>query len=347
MRELEQERDGCTSPAAWRDARGTVLLGEDDRRPRSNSAPVATPDAVLPPHELSGPADGPLVVVLGGISASRHVTATADDPTPGWWEPLVGAGRPIDTTRVRVLSIDYLDGGRTGDGRPARAVTTHDQAAALAAVLDLHGVPRARAVVGASYGGMVALAFAERFPERVERLVVISAAHETHPMSTALRAVQRRIVELGLDTGRATDALALARALAMTTYRTADEFADRFDTAPVEQHAGDATFPVELYLRHVGEKFAAAWRPERFLALSLSADLHRVDPAAVRTPTVLIAAQGDTIVPNDQMKRLSARLAAPNLLVTMPTRHGHDAFLTEPEKIGRVLDTALTTSIPS
>jgi homoserine O-acetyltransferase len=295
-----------------------------------------------PRHELIGPSGAPVVVALGGISATRHPCATADDTKPGWWEPVVGDGKAIDTTRFRVFGIDWLDGGRADDGRPARVVTTHDQADALAAALDAEGIERVHAIVGASYGGMVALAFAERYPARVDRIVVVSAAHETHPMSTALRAVQRRVVELGLETGRAHDALALARALAMTTYRGSREFAERFDVAPATQEGGTATFPVEEYLLHHGEKFAAVWRPERFLALSLSADLHRVDPAAIRVPATLVAAEGDGIVPGEQMAELSARLGAPNDLVTLRTRYGHDAFLTEPDAVGRILDTALT-----
>jgi homoserine O-acetyltransferase len=305
---------------------------------------VERPDVTaLPNYELVGPAGAPVVVTLGGISASRHASATAASPEPGWWEPVVGPGRAIDTTQWRVLGLDWLDGGRADDGRPARIVTTHDQADALAAVLDALGIARAHAVVGASYGGMVALAFAERYPERVDRLVVVSAAHETHPMSTALRAVQRRVVELGLETGRARDALALARALAMTTYRGVKEFAERFDSRPDAVDERDATFPVERYIRHHGEKFAAAWRPERFLALSLSADLHRVDPAAVRVPTTLVAAEGDAIVPGEQMEELARRLGAPTTLVHLATRHGHDAFLTDVDTIGRVLTTALCT----
>jgi len=303
---------------------------------------VERPDVTaLPNYELVGAAGAPVVVTLGGISASRHASATATSPEPGWWEPVVGPGRAIDTTQWRVLGLDWLDGGRADDGRPAHIVTTHDQADALAAVLDALGIARAHAVVGASYGGMVALAFAERYPERVDRLVVVSAAHETHPMSTALRAVQRRVVELGLETGRARDALALARALAMTTYRGVKEFAERFDPRPDAVDERDATFPVERYIRHHGEKFAAAWRPERFLALSLSADLHRVDPAAIRVPTTIVAAEGDAIVPAAQTTALAAQLAVPNDVITLATRYGHDAFLTEPAAIGRVLATAL------
>lgn len=300
--------------------------------------------ADIPNFEIVGPPSAPVIVVLGGISASRHVAAHSENPEPGWWESIVGPGRAIDTDRVRVLSIDYVDGGRGSDGRPKRIVSTHDQADAIALVLDIVGVRHARAFVGASYGGMVALAFGERYPDRVQQLVVISAPHEAHPMSTALRALQRRIVQLGVDTGESTEALALARGLAMTTYRSAREFAERFDVEPIERTANDAIFPVEGYLRHHGEKFAATWTPERFLALSLSADLHRVDPAAIRTPALLIAAEGDAIVPGEQMAALAAQFGAPNRFVELPSKTGHDAFLTEPEALGRLLRESLATT---
>jgi homoserine O-acetyltransferase len=298
----------------------------------------------LPHYELIGPPHAPVVVVLGGISASRHVTSNELDATPGWWEAIVGPGRAIDTTRVRVLGIDYLDGGRGSDGRPRRAVTTHDQADAIAAVLDSLGIERLHAFVGASYGGMVALAFAEQRSHRVERLIVVSAPSEPHPMSTALRALQRRIVGLGIDTGEPKEALALARALAMTTYRSAREFAERFDVEPVERTTNDALFPVEGYLLHHGERFAATWTPERFLALSLSIDLHRVDPAAITVPTLLVAAEGDTIVPREQMAALAGRIAGPARLADLPTLNGHDAFLTEPEALSRLITDAFITT---
>lgn len=291
--------------------------------------------------ELIGPNDAPVVIALGGISATRHVAAHDHDPSPGWWEGIVGPGCAVDTTSLRVLGVDYLDGGRGDDGRPRRVVTTHDQADAIAAVLDLVGVDRAHAVIGASYGGMIALAFAERYPSRADRLVVISAPAEPHPMSTALRALQRRIVTLGIDTGETTEALALARGLAMTTYRSAREFAERFSVEPLERTMNDAIFPVEGYLRHHGERFAAAWTPERFLALSLSIDLHRVDPAAITVPALLVAAEGDAIVPGEQMRALAERFGAPARLAELPTTRGHDAFLTEPEALGRLIADSL------
>src|SRR6185437_15130324 len=284
----------------------------------------------VPPYELTGPPAAPLVITLGGISASRHVTSTGGDTSPGWWQNSVGPGCAIDTNEYRVLSFDYLDGGSTENGYPATLVSTHDQADALASVLGRLAVERVHAIVGASYGGMVALAFAERYPDRVGRLIVVSAPHQTHPMSTALRAIQRRIVTLGLESDRPHDALVLARALAMTTYRSADEFAHRFDSRPGFTTDADARFPVESYLLHNGEKFARSWSPSRFLALSLSADLHHVTPERIRTPTVLVSMDRDTIVPCDQMAQLAARLRGPARLIQLQAVTGHDAFLAEP-----------------
>lgn len=298
----------------------------------------------LPPlsYELIGRPRAPVVVVLGGISANRHVASSAADPTKGWWEPQVGPSRPIDTNGCRVLGVDYADGGRRPDGRPARIVTTHDQAAAIAVLLDQLGVERVRAIVGASYGGMVALAFAERCAERVEELVVISAAHESHPISTGLRSLQRRIVELGLEQGCVSEALGIARGIAMTTYRTAREFGERFDNGPMLLGETDVSFEVERYLANRGAAFAATFPPERFLALSLSMDLHRVDPAGVCAPATLVAAEGDTLVPGEQMRALAKRLAVPSQLVHLPTIFGHDAFLKEPAKVGRILSSVLS-----
>src|SRR5215208_2105909 len=174
--------------------------------------------APLPRFTLVGRTDAPIVVALGGISATRHVVfgpstplgAGSAPPAPGWWSNIAGEGKAIDVTRFRVLGLDFMDGGRDATGRPRRTVTTHDQALFLAGVLKSIGHDRVHAVVGSSYGGMVALAFAERFPAMLERLVAISAPHESHPMSTALRTLQRRVVELGLETGRAADGLSIA-----------------------------------------------------------------------------------------------------------------------------------------
>jgi homoserine O-acetyltransferase len=298
---------------------------------------MTTCEAILPSYEITGRADGPVILALGGISATRHVVQQSRDDAPGWWAGVFGRGYAIDPERYRVLSADFRDGGVDAGGRPASTITTHDQAEAIVAILDDLGIERLDAAVGASYGGMVVLALAERFPDRVREAVVISAAHETHPYSTGLRAIQRRIVELGLATGRNEEGMILGRAIAMTTYRTAQEFGERFSPAPDVN--GD--FEVERYLIRAGEKFAARMAPHRFLSLSLSADLHRVIPERITASTTVIAAEGDSLVPVELLEAMAARL--PNLRAyhVLRTRCGHDAFLTEPEQLGAILTSTL------
>ena len=232
------------------------------------------------------------IVVLGGISATSNVAA--------WWPELVGAGRALDPTRERIVGFDFLEHSPSGG-----PVSTSDQAVALAAHLDTLGIARVEAIVGSSYGGMVALAFAAAFPARIGHAFVISAAHVSHPMTTALRSIQRRIVQLGLETGTGREALAIARGLAMTTYRTAEEFGERFSPIPT---GTPPRWDVEEYLESRGTEWTTRTTPERFLALSLSLDLHTIDPASIRIPTTLVAVKEDRLVPYEQVRALYRKL---------------------------------------
>lgn len=277
--------------------------------------------------EIVGPRGAPVIAVLGGISASKHVTSSASDPSPGWWEDVVGPGRAIDTRRFRVLGIDYVT---VGEG--TAPVTTTDQAEALAAALDQAGVRTLHALVGASYGGMVALAFGVRFRARARRLIVISAAHESDPIATALRHLQRRVVALGREVGRERDGLAIARGIAMTSYVTAQHFderlaeSDRDDSRLIEHRIGS-------YLKTHGERFAEKWTSERYNALSLSLDLHKIRPEEITVPTTVIAVSADRLVPVAQSRELAHRLGGPSQLIEIDSSLGHDAFLGDSSRI--------------
>lgn len=282
---------------------------------------------------IEGAAGAPLVAALGGISAHRRVFAST--PRGGWWDDLVGPGRALDATRLRVLGIDYLGGSGESsapqDDAPFPSLSSFDQAEALRQLLDHLRIERLRAIVGASYGGMVGLAFAQRYPERLERLLVISAADRSHPLSTAWRSVQRRMLRFALSIGHGGDGLQLARALAMATYRTPSEFDARFSGAPrIEE--GRWVFPVEDYLFARGRDYAARYRPESVLCLSESIDLHSVDGALIPTPTELVAVREDQLVPLADMRALAARLRRARLH-EVSSLHGHDAFLKEIEAL--------------
>ncbi|HEY6451397.1 MAG TPA: homoserine O-succinyltransferase [Steroidobacteraceae bacterium] len=291
-------------------------------------------EAVRIGWRLEGAARAPVVVGLGGISAHRRIF-DAESARGGWWPELAGPGRALDSARLRLLGIDYLgaSGESTGPvaGGQFPSLSSYDQAEALRGLLDHLQIARLRAIVGASYGGMVALAFAEHHPARVEQLLVLSAADRTHPMATAWRSVQRRIVRFALAAGHPAQGLELARALAMATYRSPQEFAARFAYAPDRAEDG-FVFPVEHYLMARGRDYAARYLPESFLCLSESIDLHAVDARRIGVPTVLVAVREDQLVPLADMQALAARLPHARLY-ELSSAHGHDAFLKEAQQL--------------
>jgi len=295
---------------------------------------------------LVGNPAAPVVAALGGISAGKAVVDTAEEK--GWWSDIIGPGRPLDSNGYRILGIDFLGGsGGTTGPRPGQtdfpSIASQDQAEILRRVVEHLKLGRLEAIVGASYGGMVALAFAERWADLVKRIVVISAAHRSHPMSTAWRSVQRAVVRYAAQNGQGAEGLRLARALAMATYRSPTEFEQRFAGAATRVD-GRFQFPVESYLLARGDAYAAAYIPEAFVCLSESIDLHQVDPAKIRVPTWLVAVVEDQLVPLSDMRMLRQSIGGPVQLAEFSSLYGHDAFLKETQALREVFTRALSIS---
>ncbi len=306
------------APAGWRSAFGAAL-----------------PDPTLR-LRFHGPEGAPLVGVLGGISADRRVAAisgTRSDDA-GWWPDMARPGGPIDTQRFCVVSMDYAPGAPEAP----LSLTTADHAALFAAALEAAGVACLHALIGASFGGCVALAFAAAYPDRVERLCVISAAHRPHPMATAMRGVQRRILDFAERCDAREEGVALARQLAMISYRSAPEFAERFSPGlPADGDSSD----VCGYLKARGAAFAGAMDAARYRTLSESLDRHAVDPAAITTPTLLIGTDTDQLAPIADMQALREGLTGPARLETLSCLWGHDSFLKDPIGFGAPLKALL------
>lgn len=301
---------------------------------------------------VTGPADAPPVVVMGGISGHRRVFGPAGEER-GWWQEVAGEGGSYPSGRLRTIAFDYLGGsGGTTGPRPSDppgsfpSVSSHDQAALLARLLDHLGVAKVRAIVGASYGGMVALAFAQRFAARVGRLLVVSAADRTDPMSTAWRSMQREVLRFAIDCGRGAGGLRLARAMAMATYRSRGEFAERFDGEARRASPGARfTFPVEEYLLARGDDYARRYHPGGFLCLSESIDLHRVEAARIAVPVDAVAVAEDQLVPVDDVRAMVERLPQGRLHV-ISSHYGHDTFLKESGKLRPFLGTLPAEDAP-
>lgn len=273
---------------------------------------------------LYGNPDGPLLIVLGGISATRFV-ADGGRLNRGWWSKLVRKGGAIDLNTFRVLGVDFAP-GKGGLDCP-ETITTADQAKRIVDLLKAESLGPARAMIGSSYGGMSSLALAQNHPDWVENLCIIGAAHKPYPIGVGWRGIQRRVVRLGLEAGKPEAGLKLARELAMTTYRTPEEFADRF--ALTETGRNPFSFDICDYLGSRGDVFAQDMDAQRFLALSESVDLHRVEPENISTPTLLMTAISDQLAPLPDMRELRDRLAGPSELFTFTSLYGHDAFLKE------------------
>jgi homoserine O-acetyltransferase len=295
-------------------------------------------------YEVHGPDDAPPIVVLGGISAGRHLLPTDDDDRPGWWPDVVRPGGALDPSRHRLTGVDFLGADALGspgdDAGFTRALSTLDQAHAVRQVLDREGIAQAT-FVGASYGGMVSLAFGAAFPERTRGVVALCAAHRSHPMATGLRAIQRRVIRLAQQAGAPDAGVEVARGLAMTTYRSAAEFERRF-TAQPRFEAGSPRFPVEDYLETRGADFVGRLTPADFLTLSESIDLHCVRPAELSVPLTLISFDTDTLVPPWLVEDLADAVPDAVRHIRIATEFGHDGFLKETTAVvaalGSVLD---------
>lgn len=286
-------------------------------------------------YEIIGPTSASAVLVAGGISADRHVVASSDFPESGWWDAQVGEGRPLDPARQRILAIDWLG----ADGHLDAPIDPADQADAVAGVLDALGIDCLRAFVGCSYGAMVGLQLAAAHPSRLQHLVAISGTHRTHPWSSAWRALQRRAVALGALQCDQTHGLELARQLAILSYRTPEEFAQRFDQAQVVD--GRVRVGAEDYLDHCGASYAAKTPACAFLRLSESIDLQALAPEQVRVPVSVVAVAEDRLIPLEDAFDLVERLAGDSRLHVLRSPYGHDAFLKETADIADVLRGAL------
>jgi len=273
-------------------------------------------------YRLHGDPTKPVVIALGGISAHRGLTASAGNKR-AWWPELVGSGLGIDTDRFCVLSFDYLGGSSDTTGPHHRSwpehanISTDDQARLTHWLCESLNINHIHHWVGASYGGMVGLAYASLYPQNLDRLTVISAAHRSHPMAMAWRYIQREIVALGRKTGEHKRSLALARALAMTTYRSQEEFGERFNKFT----------EVTDYLEATGNRYAESTCDQSFTCLSSSIDEHLIDAKKLAVDLDIIGFWEDRLVPAEILQELAEHSGG--RLQMFHSIYGHDAFLKE------------------
>jgi homoserine O-acetyltransferase len=314
---------------------------------------------------------GNAVLIFTGLSPSSHVASSPEDPSPGWWEDMVGPNKPLDTNRYFVICVNSL-GSCFGSTGPASVnpdtneyyrlsfpvLCLEDIANAGAAVLDHLGITTLHSVMGASMGGMTALAFALLHPERARGLVSISAAARSLPFSIAIRSLQREMIRRDdawqngnypFDSPPATG-MRLARKLGMISYRSASEWADRFgrertlDQAP-RDHPFGLDFEVESYLEAHANKFVGSFDANCYLYLSRAMDLFDVadqggslNEGLARITlerALIIGVETDFLFPIEQQQELAHGLTPYVKEVEfkrLTSAQGHDSFLVDMDR---------------
>lgn len=319
--------------------------------------------------ELNPAADN-AIIIFTGLSPSAHAASSAEDPSPGWWEYMVGPGKAIDTERFFVVCANSLGGcyGSTGPGslNPNTGeaygadfpdVTVEDIASSGYYLMRELGVEKIHAAAGSSMGGMSAIAYAMQYPGAIKYLISISAATQALPLTIALRSLQREIIRSDPDwnNGHYSDAhrplsgMSLARKLGLVSYRAADEWNSKFDRSrlPPEKLSGkrfEREFEIENYLEYNARKFIHSFDPNSYLYLSRAMDwfdiaehgesisdgMSKIDVEKA----LVVGVTTDILFPARQQREIADAMRATGTdvdYIEIDSVNGHDAFLIDDE----------------
>jgi homoserine O-acetyltransferase len=319
------------------------------------------------------------VLVCHALTGDAHAAGDSGpgQPTGGWWDPLIGPGRALDTDQLYVVCANVLGGcqGSTGPasiepgtdrpyGSRFPVVTIRDMVRAQRRLADELGITRWLSVVGGSMGGMQVLEWGIIYPDRMRSLICIASAGAASAQQIAWSTVGRNAVAndpnwrngdyYDAGAGRGPSAgLALARQVAQIHYRSEVVFERRFgrqSTNPVDRFGMWDRFDVESYLQYQGEKLVRRFDANSYLVLNRAMDLHDIGrgrsgrgPALrrIRVPTCTMAITSDTLYPPYQQDALRDGLMGHGIPVdhvVIDSPHGHDGFLLEFEQVGAAID---------
>ncbi len=309
------------------------------------------------------------VLVCHALNASHHVAGFYQEDTNnvGWWDNLVGPGKPLDTNRFFVVGSNYIGScfGSTGPasvnsatGKPWGAdfpvVTVEDWVEAQARLADRLGIERFAAVIGGSLGAMQALQWTLSYPERIRHSIVIAAAARLTPQNIAFNEVARQAIMTDPDFHGGhyyekgvvpTRGLRIARMIGHITYISGDAMAEKFGRVLRRGAPGfdfDIDFEVESYLRYQGDKFSSYFDANTYLRITKALDYY--DPAAdfggslsaalARAKAAFLVAsfKSDWRFPPPRSREIVKALLDNRRIVSyleIDAPGGHDAFLLE------------------
>ncbi len=307
------------------------------------------------------------VMICHALSGHHHVAGrhSEDDKYPGWWDNLIGPGKPLDTNKFFVIGLNNLGGCHGSSGplstNPATdktwaadfpIVTVEDWVNSQARLADYLGIKQLAAILGGSLGGMQALQWSIAYPERVRNALVIASAPNLTAQNIAFNEVARQAIITDPDfyEGRYHDhgvlprrGLRIARMLGHITYLSDDAMGEKFGRKLREgkiKYSFDVEFEMESYLRYQGDKFAGEFDANTYLRMTRALDYF--DPAAATggdLSAALSKATADFLVVSftsdwrfspARSREIVKALLDNELSVSyaeVTADHGHDAFL--------------------
>jgi homoserine O-acetyltransferase len=305
------------------------------------------------------------ILICHAISGDSHVTRHNDEDDPGWWDIVVGPGKPIDTNRFFVICPNLLGGcrGTTGPGsvnpatgkpygRDFPTITVGDMVEVQRRLLAHLGIRRLLAVVGGSIGGHQTLAWATRHPDYVRGAMAVATSPRLTSQALAFDVVGRNAIlrDPHFHGGQYYDkphgpgvGLAIARMIGHITYLSREAMAEKFEADRLQPRdvaiQFEKTFSVGSYLGYQGTKFVERFDANSYIVLSMAMDLFDLGGtpellAATLRPAgcswLVLSFSGDWLFPPDQSRDIVQALLANNAAVSycnIQSACGHDAFL--------------------
>ncbi len=343
---------------------------------------------ILPAYDLVYETYGTLnaaksnaILVCHALSGHHHIAGHyADQPDNiGWWDNIVGPGRPLDTDRYFIVGLNNLGGchGSTGPsslnpatGKPWGAafpiVAVNDWVQAQARLADRLGIDSWAAVMGGSLGGMQALRWSITFPERVRNAIVIAAAPKLSAQNIAFNDVARQAILTDPDfhggdyyayDTRPVRGLRLARMLGHITYLSDDQMGEKFGRElrnSAFSFGFDVEFEIESYLRYQGDKFAGYFDANTYLLMTKALDYFdpsredngdlKATMARTKANFLIASFSTDWRFTPARSKEIVAALLANGRNVSyaeIDLNFGHDSFLMEDAHYHGVVDAFL------
>jgi homoserine O-acetyltransferase/O-succinyltransferase len=343
-----------------------TLYFEEPLLLRSGAA-IASYDLVYETFGTLDAAKSNAVLVCHALNASHHVAGYyADNPNNlGWWDNMIGPGKPLDTDRFFVIGVNNLGGcfGSTGpssidphSGKPYGAsfpvVTVEDWVTAQTRLADKLGIQKFAAVMGGSLGAMQAIQWSINYPDRIGHAIVVAAAPKLSAQNIAFNEVARRAITTDPDFHGGNyyehnvipkRGLRLARMIGHITYLSDDAMMEKFGRALQSGNIGyhfDVDFEVESYLRYQGDKFAEYFDANTYLLITRALDYF--DPAQdyagnlakalekTSAQFLVVSFTSDWRFSPQRSREIVKALLDNHLRVSyaeIDAPHGHDAFL--------------------